>query len=122
MARASRPSLSARPYHKRPNATPSSMGRGMVLPPRTKKSRLRYYLPLAKRYCSLREPMSHNIGRRHLAWGIVFVLNSLVPFFWLGWDMTRSGGRIGMTAATVALWLLGLNLCAKSAAAASVLV
>ena len=65
--------------------------------------------------------MSHNIWRRHLGWGIVFALNSIIPLCF-GWDVTRSGGRIGMAAATVALWLLGHFVCVKSADVASVLV
>jgi hypothetical protein len=69
----------------------------------------------------MQEQLSHNIGRRHLAWGIVFALNSIIPLCF-GLDVTRSGGRMGMMAATVALWLLGHILCARSADAASVLV
>lgn len=42
----------------------------------------------------------------HLAWAGVFVANSIVPL-WLGWEVTRRGGWVGMVAATAATFLFG---------------
>ena len=50
--------------------------------------------------------------RRHLAWGLVFAANLVVPLR-LGWVVTEDGGRAGAAAAVASLLLGSLRVVAR---------
>ena len=52
-------------------------------------------------------------NRLYLGWLLVFALNVVAPLFF-GWNITGSGGRVGMFLAMLVLLALGFWICASA--------